>query len=95
MANFRTGPREMTATMSFSAPRITEISLTYAYSILWTGEDYEVTVYEDEPVDNEVVQFVDRANRETLAHCVSFVKGVLKRDILQMAQDMVVFEEEI
>ena len=85
----------MTATMSFSKPSLTEIDLTYGYHILWTGEDYEVTVYEDEPVDHASIQFIDRATRPTIASCLSFVKHVLTRDMLRAAQDMVVIEEQI
>lgn len=92
MANFKTGPREMTATLPLAGGNIT---LTYGYSILWTGEDYEVTVYEFDSTDQNITSFVDRANRGTLAHCIEFVKYILRRDIVRSAQDAIIIEEEI
>lgn len=91
MANFQTGLREMTATVHLLNG---EVSLSYCYQILWTGDDYEVTVM-SEPDETGQMEFIERANRETLAHCVAFVKNALRRDVVQMVQDRVVFEEEI
>lgn len=91
MSNFQTGLREITASVPLANG---EVSLTYCYQILWTGDDYEVTV-SSEPDEEGQMEFIQRANKETLAHCVTFVKNVLRRDIVQMVQDRVVFEEEI
>lgn len=91
MANFQTGLRGMTASIQFANG---EASLTYFYQVLWTGDDYEVTVM-SEPSEDSTMEFIERANRGTLAHCVAFVKNALRRDVVQMAQDRVVFEEEI
>lgn len=95
MSNFSTGPRHMSASLTFSHPREVEITLGYSYSILWTGEDYEVTVM-SEPDEEGQREFIDRATRPTLALCVSFVKTVLRRDILMMIEnEMIVYSEEI
>lgn len=94
MSNFTTGLREITASIAFSQPRPTEISLTYCYQILWTGEDYEVTI-SAEPDETGQMDFIERSHWGTLAHCVEYVKRVLARDLAKSAENFVIFEEEI
>jgi hypothetical protein len=69
-----------------------EFSLTYGYIVLWTGEDYELTIFEDEPVDHTTHEFVFRCIVQDERSVVGIVQGQISRYLSQIAIGAVEYE---
>lgn len=71
----------------------TEISVTVGYMVLWTGEDFEVTVVDPEPPDNETPEYLERFNVEALQYIPVRVNAVLRRLVKDQIDQYIVMED--
>lgn len=58
-----------------------EVSLTLSYIVLWTGEDYEVTVFDQEPPDNQTPEYIERFTVEHPRYAEPRMDAILRRTL--------------
>jgi hypothetical protein len=84
--------KEVTGTITTSG---VEHSVTFGYVVFWTGEDYEVTVVDVEPPDDEHPEFINRMLTSNPEDAAPFCKGEITKYLSQIAGNAVTFEEEL
>jgi hypothetical protein len=81
----------MTATLAHAKG---EISLTFGYIVLWTGEDLEVTIVDPEPPNTESMEFIDRFHTVAVSSIPARVEAILRRELLKQCRDIITVEYE-
>lgn len=70
-----------------------EVSVTVCYIILWTGEDYEVTVFNHDMSDSGNYEYISRFNVESAMYARARVDSVLRNEIKTMINDDITIDQ--
>jgi hypothetical protein len=83
------------ASVAFKDDRNTVSTLQVGYIILWTEEDYEVTVFSSNPTDGGTEEFIARFFSEDPKRAEAKVDEIIRCELLSECRQMVTIEEGV